>query len=507
MFKKVICYLLATAFVLAVGGVQFVLPVDANHIGNTEVKIYDTATLDHDFVDNHVMVILTNTASLDFRNYTPADFSEISCKSVQNLSSAKGAKVQAKLRGEEIAVASTEVSLMSTNINENAFRTILCLELETPGKGKVLQAIRALEQRSDVYYVGPDYILPCGPVSPDILPLGWGFEAIELSYAQQIETGSSSVKVGVLDSGIDASHPALQGRVNTSLSRNFASDSYSATTDPLGHGTHVAGIIGGVGNNSPGICKNVTLVSLRVADATNFISASAVANAINYAEGNGIPILNISLEADTQGITALQQALANYSGVAVCAAGNNNINADLGSVIPGSMTYDNIICVGASTQGNAKASFSNYGQVAVDLFAPGDGISSCFPRSLCSSSNCTVSGHISYGYHFMSGTSMAAPMVAGVAALMLSADGSLTCSEIKALILDNVKDYAAFSNICVSGGILNAKNIFSLHSMHRKHAYYVYASSNVHRRCCYKCSTTVLEPHVYDSTGSCLLCS
>lgn len=99
MFKKIICYLLTATLMIAIGGIQFVLPVNATYIGTEEVKVYDTATIDDDFAENRVMVVLNNTASRDSRNYTPSDFSEIACKSIQDLSTAKGAKVQAKLRG------------------------------------------------------------------------------------------------------------------------------------------------------------------------------------------------------------------------------------------------------------------------------------------------------------------------------------------------------------------------------------------------------------------------
>lgn len=462
MYKKMLCCLLAFALVLVLWGVSAILPVDAEPMPDETIG---SVTMQNDFTDDKVMVVLTHEASLQFIDYTPADFPEIECAEIEDLSSGMGRKVQAVLRGEELEMDSLGARFMNRNIDVDSFRRILCLKLANPGKGNVLRAVMALEQREDVYSAEPNYILPFGPVLPDApSDIGWGFEEIELSYAQQIESGSSAVKVGIVDTGIDVSHPDLQNRVNTSLSRNFVDDSYSATTDPVGHGTHIAGIIGGTGNNTlgiEGICQNITLVSLRVVDASRYSTAGTVANAINYAEGNDISILNLSIDPDAIGSYLLHQALAVYSGVVVCAAGNDNVNTDSWPIIPGSWEYDNIICVGASTQANVKAPSSNYGQETVDLFAPGKGVSSCFPRALCASSNCSVDGHITYGYHFLSGTSMAAPMVTGVIALMISADSSLTCSDIKPLILNNVKNYAAFADLCVSGGVLNAKNIFS----------------------------------------------
>ena len=521
MFRRVVGCLLVIALALTVGNVQLVSGVNAVDVGKTEGKVFDTATARDDFVDNHVMVVLNNAASLKFRNYTTSDFPEIACRSVRNLSTAAAAKVQAKLRGEKLAETDIGAAFMNKNVKTETFKTILCLELETPGKENVLHAIEALEQRGDIYYVGPDYIMSLdmsrGPVEPDAsTDIGWHRNAIELNYAWQIETGSNTVKVGVLDMGIDASHPDLQGKVNTSLSRNFAPDSVSATTDSSGHGTHVAGIIGGSGNNYSGIqgiCQDITLVSLRVLSEDPFdpssqkTTAGILAEAINYAEQINIPVLNISMHTNPVGHLFLAEALANYSGLVVCSAGNHGVDLDFaGSHMPATMDSENIICVGASTTQYAIASFSNYGSTKIDLFAPGSTIASCFSTTVCRASSCTVQGHLSHGYHIFDGTSMATPMVAGVAALILSADSSLTCSEIKDLILNNVKEYAAFTGKCVSGGLLNAKNIFSLHTMHGDDYYYVPVGTNRHRRCCEHCDVAVLEPHAWDGAGGCMLC-
>ncbi len=531
MFKRIVCCLLIIALALAIGNIGFIPAVDATDTKKEETKVFDTATKDDNFVDNRVMVVLNHEASLKFKSYSTKDFPEVACKSVRNLSTAAAEKVQAKLRGERLAEPDINAAFMNRNINTETFKTILCLELETPGKENVLKAVKALEQREDIYYVGPDYFISFdvpeesveldasrGPVTPeDDIPsdIGWHTNAIELSDAWEITTGNSNVKIGVLDSGIDASHPELQGKVDTVLSENFAPDNVEATTDRDGHGTHVAGIIAGNGNNSfgaIGVCQNVTLVSLRV-DGVGATITTLIA-AIAHAYQNNIPILNISLkvitedEADEAAVkTILESALNSYSGLAICAAGNDGHNCDMqGGIIPAILDCDNIISVGASTALNTVASFSNYGATTVDIFAPGSIIASCFPQSLCSQTGCSRPGHLGYGYHIKNGTSMAAPMVAGVAALMLSADSSLTSSEIKSMIMSNDKNYSAFSSKCVSGGQLNAKNIFSLHSMHNAYLYYVPVSSNRHQQRCDKCNTVILEPHAWDGAGGCYLC-
>ena len=148
-----ISYLLVIALTLTVGKASLILPVGAVDAEKTETKILDTATVDDDFTDDCVLVILTNAESLKFRQYTATDFPEVACKSVEDLSSASAARVQAKLRGDEMEAKDAGEAFMNRNVKVDTFRTILCLELETPGKGNVLKAVRALEQREDVYII------------------------------------------------------------------------------------------------------------------------------------------------------------------------------------------------------------------------------------------------------------------------------------------------------------------------------------------------------------------
>ncbi len=470
MYKKFLCCLLAVALVLVSGGARLILPVDANSLSGTGAENLDTITTMNDFTDDCVMVVLTHEASLQFVDYTPADFPELECTEIDDLSSAKGAKVQAVLRGEQLETDSIGARFMNQNIDVNGFRRILCLKLANPGKGNVLRAVMALEQRDDVFSAEPNYILkmeepiePQGVIRPDDHVYGWAATKIQQEAAWEIETGSSSVLVGVLDTGIDASHPELSGRVSTTLSRNFASDSVSATTDPLGHGTHVAGIIGAKYNNDElnfsGVCQSVTLVSLRVVNRYNDTDVLSVTNAMDHAEDNNIPLLNISLNVLGGNPENLMQAIVNYSGLLICSIGNNKHNSDVyGGSIPAEWEYDNIVSVGASTSSDAREEHSNYGQTTVDLFAPGDTILSTYPRSLCASANCSTSGHSRYGYHYMSGTSQAAPFVTGVAALILARHPNISPAAIKAALINSADSVSAFSNKCVSGGRLNAYN-------------------------------------------------
>ena len=166
MRKRTICFLLIIVLVLAVCSTGCGLSLENTDGKKEETKAFDTATVEDNtatvednFVDNRVMVVLTHEASMEFKSYSAADFPEIACKSVENLSTAAAEKVQAKLRGEIPKDLDVNAAFMYRNVKVDTFKTILSLELENPGKENVLKAVRALEKREDVYYVGPDYIL------------------------------------------------------------------------------------------------------------------------------------------------------------------------------------------------------------------------------------------------------------------------------------------------------------------------------------------------------------
>jgi subtilisin family serine protease len=300
----------------------------------------------------------------------------------------------------------------------------------------------------------------------------WGLEDgngnndIEATDAWELQTGNASVTVAVLDSGIDNNHPDLvnrlwrnQAEVNGAVrvdddgngyiddrrGWNFFNDSPNQY-DVHGHGTHVAGIIGAQGNNSigtVGVCWDCRLMALNVADFNGAVLSTDMIPAYDYARRMGAKIINASLVINRSEIEASAiNNLQSHGVMVVAAAGNAGQDIDTQSVpkYPAAYPNLNIISVGFTDQSSTLDSYSNYGASSVDLLAPGRWILSTVP----------------YGYDFDSGSSMAAPHVAGVAALLKAQNPGWSYLQIRSAILNNVDVRPQLEGKCVTRGMLNA---------------------------------------------------
>jgi thermitase len=253
-------------------------------------------------------------------------------------------------------------------------------------------------------------------------------------------TGSSSVKVAVLDTGIDLSHEDLGGQVVAS--RNFTTS--RTLDDQYGHGTHVAGSIAAKRGNGVGVtgtCPNCALMNVKVLGDNGSGSWSGIANGIIWAADNGASVINMSLGSYSESQTvadAIRYARTTKPVLIAAAAGNDGQNWGLYPAAYSAPPYnlDNVIPVGATDGRDVKASFSNYGSNWVKLAAPGvdilstatDHRSTLFPNSP------------KYGY--LSGTSMATPHVAGAAGLVLSRCPGLPYSAVSAMLTASADDVA-----------------------------------------------------------------
>ncbi len=248
---------------------------------------------------------------------------------------------------------------------------------------------------------------------------------------------NSNVIVAVADSGVDPNHVDLLNNVIPGF--NFIDDN-ADTSDIDGHGTHVAGIIGALGNNglgTSGVIWNARLMPVKVC-ASDACPISAVASGITFAASNGAKVINLSLGGFGFSQTVLDAIdfARNAGALVVAAAGNDSNNNDVNPVYPASYPLPNIISVAATDQTDKMATFSNFGLNSVHVTAPGVYILSTVPatgvagsfRSLCSNS-------FVVSYDFCDGTSMAAPHVSGLAGLLFSYYSDFTYSQVRATIL------------------------------------------------------------------------
>ncbi len=335
-----------------------------------------------------------------------------------------------------------------------------------------------------VRYAEPDYIIHVTQTQPNDSQFAelWGMNNtgqtggaadadIDAPEAWDIATGNSDVVVAVVDTGIDINHPDLVSNIwsNPLETVNGVDDDGNGFIDDIrgwdfvnhdnsplddyGHGTHVAGTIAASGNNSAGVVGvnwQARIMALKFIDSSGSGATSDAIEALQYAaslrrSGINVRITNNSW-GDTNGIysTSLSQAIQDQgeAGILfVAAAGNWNHDNDASPFYPASYPWSNIISVAATDHHDAKASFSHYGLTSVDLGAPGVNILST-----------TVGG----GYDYMSGTSMATPHVAGVAALLWSTRPDASWQDVRKAILNGTDPVSSMFGKTVTGGRLNA---------------------------------------------------
>ena len=245
-------------------------------------------------------------------------------------------------------------------------------------------------------------------------------------------TTGTDIRVAVLDSGVDGNHEDISSKVVAR--ENFSSSATKrgdvVAEDYYGHGTHVAGIVAATQNNSrgvSGVCPGCSILAGKVLSDTGMGSTSALANGINWAVKNKANVISMSLAVRAS--RTLEAAVNNawQANVVLVAAAGNGGNEN--KFYPGA--YANVIAVGATDNNDGKASFSTYGASWVDIAAPGVAVYSTFPNH-----DFALAGqnHRALNYDIGSGTSMATPIVAAVAALAWKAQATPTASSVRASV-------------------------------------------------------------------------
>lgn len=294
-------------------------------------------------------------------------------------------------------------------------------------QGRVDAWMAEMKARPDVRYVEPDgtvWGLELVPNDPEFRARQYGPQHLNAPQAWEITMGDPRVIIAIVDTGVDLSHPEFAGRLVSGY--DFVNDD-PVPQDDHGHGTHVAGIAAAGTNNGIGVagmCGQCRVMPVKVLDQNNRGYWSSVAAGIVFAADHGARVINLSL-GGTGGSQAVQDAIryaTEKGALVVAAAGNGGSNQ---SFYPAA--YDNVLAVAALNPDDTWWDLSNYGDY-VDIAAPGVTVYSTL---------WTVEGP-SYG--FKSGTSMAAPHIAGVAGLLFSQDPNLGPEEVEAIIASTAVD-------------------------------------------------------------------
>jgi len=263
---------------------------------------------------------------------------------------------------------------------------------------------------------------------PDLLDTNKSYapQLLNLAAAWDYTTGSTDVIIAVLDSGIAHAHAEFAGRILPGYDMVNDDDD---PEDDYGHGTHVAGIAAAGLNNGigmAGVCGFCSILPVKVLNRNNAGTWAGVAEGLIYAVGQGADIVVLSLGSKNSSKTiedAVNYAL-DHNVLVIAAAGNaNSADPFYPAALPG------VLGVGASTKNDEKWSLSNYGD-QVDVMAPGDSIYSTFNDF----------NNENGGYAVLSGTSMAAPHVAGLAGLLLSQDPTRTAADLQRLLQTTAKE-------------------------------------------------------------------
>lgn len=317
----------------------------------------------------------------------------------------------------------------------------------------------------------------------------WGFPKISTDRAWDVGTGTSSTIVAVIDSGIDWDHPDLVGNMWKNPNEiegdgidndnnGWVDDVYGVDTingdgnpmDDLGHGTVCAGLIGAVGDNAVGLTGvnwTTRLMAVKVMDAAGNVPLNAEIAGIQYVINQKIAGQNVVAANCSYGDYAFVQQqfdalnqLAQSGVVIVAAAGNDANDNDLLPFYPASYDIPGLISVAASNTADALTAFSNFGLVSVDLAAPGENVLST--RSSLANPFVYPFYNGDPNYTVSSGTSVAAPFVAGTAALLKSLKPSASTQQVKDAILGGVDKIPALTRQVVTGGRLNVANAVTL---------------------------------------------
>lgn len=292
--------------------------------------------------------------------------------------------------------------------------------LELPSQASENAFVQAFQSRPEVEFAELDRVLSPATVTPNdpwYANTEWHLRTINGPIAWDTTTGSSNIVIAILDTGVNSSHPDLA--LNMVSGWNIYNNN-SDTSDITGHGTLVAGTAAAVSNNGIGVASvawNCRLMPIRISDASGYATYSAMASGLTWAADHGARVANLSFDnVDGQTVTASARYFQQKGGVVITASGNSGAVAT-------SADNASLINVSGTDINDSLYSWSNRGN-NIDLAAPGY----------------VYTTNRSGGYTNAAGTSVSAPIVAGVAALVLSVNPGLTAAQVSDILKQSADD-------------------------------------------------------------------
>lgn len=292
--------------------------------------------------------------------------------------------------------------------------------IELPNEADERALLNVFKSKKEIKFAEFDQIVGIESIIPNDPWYGnqWHLPKIQAPQAWNYTTGSQNIIVAILDTGVDSTHTDL---INKLVPGWNIYDNNSDTTDVIGHGTAVAGTVGAETNNGNGVASvgwNCMIMPVRISDSQGYTTYSFAANGLIWAADRGARVANISYAvSESQTVASAAKYFMDKGGVVTVSAGNQSTYIS---------TADNpyVLTVSATRIDDSFATFSNYGNI-VDLSAPGSSIYT------------TIKGGT---YDPVAGTSFSAPIVAGVACLVMSANPSLSGAEVQKIIKESTDD-------------------------------------------------------------------
>lgn len=362
--------------------------------------------------------------------------------------------------------------------------------------------LQSLRNNPEVEFIEPNYILSLPPdfkqnaepvtqmgvaaSSTDTYTQSFAAVQVTESWAlEQLPASATRTVVAVIDTGLDINHAVFKdsnalyknmievngitgvdddgnGYIDDKNGWNFV-DNSPTMYDDSDHGTHVAGIVLGAGQDIfqvPVRESKIRIMPLKFLDGNGSGTTAAAINAIYYAVNNGAKVINNSWGGPSYSRSLHDAYKYAYDNdvVLVTAAGNSNVNISSTGMYPAAFDTPSNITVGASTSSDRRASFSNYSSSLVHIFAPGTSIMSTIPGSHCGDAN----NLFYYCLTSLSGTSMASPFVAGLAALAIREASHLSAYQIRGVIMSAIDVSSYLNGYSQTAGRVNALKVMQI---------------------------------------------